>query len=127
MGMSLALDYTMPLPTTLDGSLDVVFVANGSLSIQEGDRLIKRGGKRFDLAPTKWKFLKALVSRSRNIDFEKVNAHNLRAVIDIALAGKFAIPVSQTVFLAQAPALLASSDQGKRFNGKAAIAFPDGP
>ena len=97
MGLSLALDYTMPLPlplpATLDGSFDVVFDANGSLSIQEGDRLIKRGGKLFGVAPTKWKFLKAPVSRSRNIDFEKVNAHNLRAVVDIAAAGKFAIPV----------------------------------
>ena len=93
LGLSLALDYTKPLPTTLDGSFDVVFDANGSLSIQEGDRLIKRGGKVFDIAPTKWKFLKAPVSPSRNIDFEKVNAHNLRAVVDIAAAGKFAIPV----------------------------------
>ena len=131
MGLSLALDYTMPLPlplpATLDGSLDVVFDANGSLSIQKGDRLIKRGGKRFDLAPTKWKFLKALLSRSRKADLAKVDANSLHAVVDIALAGKFAIPVVQTVFLAPAPALLASSDQGKRFNGKAAIAFPDGP
>ncbi len=118
MGLSLALDYTMPLPATLDGSLDVVFDANGSLSIQTGDRLIKRGGKRFDLAPTKWKFLKALLSRSREADLVKVDANSLHAVVDIALAGKFAIPVVQTVFLAPAPALLASSDQEQTLQRK---------
>jgi len=33
LGLSHALDYTKPLPPTLDGTFDVVFDANGSLSI----------------------------------------------------------------------------------------------
>jgi len=126
LGLSLALDYTKPLPTTLDGSFDVVFDANGSLSIQEGDRLIKRGGKVFDIAPTKWKFLKALVSRSRKVVIADSKAENLQPVVDLAAANKLAIPVVQTVSLADAPALLASLEQGRRLNGKAVIAFPDG-
>jgi len=125
LGLSHALDYTKPLPTTLDGTFDVVFDANGSLSIGEGDRLIKRGGKVFDIAPTKWKFLKALISRSRKVIIANVKAENLQPVVDLAAASKLAIPIVQTVSLAQAPALLASLEQGKRLNGKAVIAFPD--
>ena len=125
LGLSHALDYTKPLPTTLDGAFDVVFDANGSLSIGDGDRLIKRGGKVFDIAPTKWKFLKALVSRSRKVVIANLKAENLQPVVDLAAASKLAIPVVQTVSLAQAPALLASLEQGKRLNGKAVIAFPD--
>jgi len=126
LGMSHALDYTKPLPKALDGSFDVVLDANGSLSIRDGDRLIKRGGKVFDIAPTTWKFLKALVSRSRKVVIAKVKAENLQPVVDLAAAGKLAIPVVQTVTLAQAPALLASLEQGKRLNGKAVIAFSVG-
>jgi len=127
LGLSLALDYTKPLPPTLDRSFDVVFDANGSLSIQEGDRLIKRGGKVFDIAPTKWKFLKAPVSRSRKVVIADPKAENLQVVVDLAAAGKLSIPVVQTVCLVQAPALLASLEQGKRLSGKAVIAFPIGP
>lgn len=126
LGLSLTLDHTKPLPATLNGSFDVVFDAKGSLSIQESDRLIKQGGKVFDIAPTKWKFLKALVSRSRKVVIADPKVENLQAVVDIAAAGKFSIPVVQTVSLAQAPALLASLEQGKRLNGKAVIACPNG-
>lgn len=123
LGLSLALDYTKPLPPALDGSFDVVFDANGSLSVREGDRLIKRGGKVIDIVPTKTKFLKALVSRSRKLVFADVKAENLQQVVDLAAARKPAIPIARTISLADAPALLASLEQGKRLNGKAVIAF----
>jgi len=126
LGLSLALDYTKPLPATLDGTFDVVFDANGSLSPKEGDRLIKRGGKVFDIAPTKWKFLRALLSRSRKVIIADSKAENLQPVVDLAAARKLAIPIAQSVPLADAPALLASLENGKRLNGKAVIVFPDG-
>jgi NADPH:quinone reductase-like Zn-dependent oxidoreductase len=71
--------------------------------------------------------LKALVSRSRKVVIADPKAENLQPVVNLAAAGKLAIPVVQTVSLAQAPALLASLENGKRLNGKAVIAFPDGP
>lgn len=123
LGLNLALDYTKPLPTTLDGVFDVVFDANGSLSPLEGDRLIKPGGKVFDIAPTKWKFLRALFSPSRKVIIASMKAEHLQPVVDLAAANKLAIPIVQTVSLAQAPALLASLEQGKRLNGKAVIAM----
>jgi len=126
LGLSLALDYTKPLPATLDGTFDVVFDANGSLSPKEGDRLIKRGGKVFDIAPTKWKLLRALLSRSRKVIIADSKAENLQPVVDLAAARKLAIPIVQSVSLADAPALLASLENGKRLNGKAVIVFPDG-
>lgn len=123
LGLSLALDYTKPLPSELDRSFDVVFDANGSLSPKEGDRLIKRGGKIIDIVPTKTKFLKALVSQSRMVVFSDVKAENLQHVVDLAEACKLAIPIAKTVSLADAPALLKSLEQGKRLNGKAVIMF----
>ena len=78
LGLSLAIDYTKPLPAALDSVFDLVFDANGSLSIREGDRLIKRGGRVFDIALTKWRFLNALVSRSRKVVIANMKAESRR-------------------------------------------------
>jgi NADPH:quinone reductase-like Zn-dependent oxidoreductase len=123
LGLSLALDYTKPLPATLDDTFDVVLDANGSLSPREGDRLVKRGGKVIDIVPTRQKFLKALVSRSRKVVIANMKADNLQPVINLAAAGKIRISIAQTISLAETPPLLASLEQGKRLNGKAIIAF----
>jgi NADPH:quinone reductase-like Zn-dependent oxidoreductase len=72
---------------------------------------------------TQEKFLKALVPRSRKFVFTDVKSDNLQHVVDLAAAGTLAIPVAQTISLAQAPALLTSLEQGKRLSGKAVIAF----
>lgn len=121
LGLDLAMDYTKPVPESLNGTFDVVFDANGSLSVKDGDRLIKRGGMVVDIVPTQPKFLKALVSRSRKLVFADQKSDNLQKVLDLAAAGKLALPIAQTVTLADAPALLASLEQGKRLSGKAII------
>ena len=123
LGLSLTLDYTKPLPPSLNGSFDVVFDANGSLTVKEGNRLIKRGGVTIDIVPTPAKIIRVLLSRSRKFVFADVKSNNLQQVVDLAAAGKLAIPVAQTTSLADAPALLASLEQGKRSSGKAVIAF----
>lgn len=56
------LDYTKPLPSSLNGLFDVIFDCNGSLIPSEAGRLAKRGGKIFDIVPTPSKFLRALFS-----------------------------------------------------------------
>ena len=102
---------------------DIVFDANGSLSVKEGNRLIKRGGTIIDIVPTKIKFLVALISRSRKFVFADVKAENLQRVMQLAVAGKLTIPVAQTVSLSEAASLLASLEGGKRLDGKAVITF----
>lgn len=122
-GIGVALDYTKPLPTNLYGTFDVVFDTYGSLTPREGDRLAKRGGKIVDIVPTKQKFLRALVSRSRKFLIASPKTENLQPVIDLAAAGTLSIPIVRTVALADAAPLIASLEQGKRLNGKAVIAF----
>jgi NADPH:quinone reductase-like Zn-dependent oxidoreductase len=111
-GMRLTLDYTKPIPPTLNGSFDIVFDVNGSLSIKEGAQLIKRGGTIIDIAPTQQKFLKALFSGCRQVIFSNPRAEYLQPVVDLAAAGKLSIPIAQTISLVDAPALLASLERG---------------
>ena len=123
LGLFQAIDYTQPLPQELDGMFDIVFDANGSLSVKEGNRLIKQGGTIIDIVPTKKKFLIALISRSRRFVFADVKAENLQRVVQLAVAGKLTIPVAKTVSLTEAASLLASLEGGKRLDGKAVITF----
>ena len=95
LGLSLALDYTLPIPPALAGSFDVVFDANGSLSAREGDALAKRGGLVIDIAPTRSKFLRALAVTIAQGGLRRSEGTHLQQVVDLAAAGKLKIPVSQ--------------------------------
>jgi NADPH:quinone reductase-like Zn-dependent oxidoreductase len=123
LGLSLVLDYTKPLPDSINGSFDIVFDCHGSLSPEEEGRLIKHGGKVLDILPTFQKFLRAITSRSRKIIFADVGAKNLQAVVDLATAHKLKIPIVRTVSLAEASGLLEALERGERLNGKAVIVF----
>lgn len=123
-GLLHVLDYATPLPSSLSGYFDVIFDAHGSLSARDGDRLAKRGGMIIDIAPTRGKFLKALVSRSRKCLFADVSAANLQQVVDLAAANKLVIPISMSVSLKQAAAVIAALERGERLNGKAIITLP---
>lgn len=123
LGLVSTLDYSMPLPRSLDGTFDVVFDCNGSLSPQEEDRIKRRGGKIVDIVPSRAKFLKALTSRLRKVLFADLKAEHLQAVVDLAAAGKLRIPVAQIIALSDAPAFLAALERGERLNGKAVISF----
>ena len=101
----------------------MVFDAHGSLSPSEGDRLIKQEGKIIDIVPTKIKFMRALVSRSRKFVFADVKAENLQKVVDLAEQRKLSIAVIETVPLYEAKAMLASLEEGNRLDGKAVITF----
>lgn len=123
LGLSRALDYTRPVPAELDHSFDIVFDANGSLTAQEGDRLIKRSGRVIDIVPGSAKFLRALVSRSRKVVIADVKAKNLQQVVDLAAAGKLAIKIGKTISLDAAPEAIASLERGDRIDGKVVIEF----
>jgi NADPH:quinone reductase-like Zn-dependent oxidoreductase len=123
-GLAKVLDYTKPLPGELNGAFDVVFDCNGSLTPQEEGRLKKKGGRIYDIAPTAWKFVRGLLSKSRKVVFCDPQAENLQPVVDLAAAGKLVLPIVKTCSLEEAPALLASLERGERLNGKAVITFP---
>lgn len=123
LGLSPALDYTMPLPASVEGAFDVVFDCSGNLSAREARRLMKPGGTIIDIVPTPAKFLRALVSRSRKVVIADTKAENLQPVVDLAAAGKLAIPIVRTISLDEAPELLAALERGERLNGKAVIVF----
>lgn len=121
LGLSRGLDYSLPVPLELDHSFDIVLDANGSLSPREGDRLIRRGGKVIDIAPTIPKFMRALVSRSRKIFFVDLKASNLQKVVDLAAKGKLAIKVGRTIALREAPSVIAALERGERVDGKVVV------
>ena len=123
LGLNPALDYTRPLPASVEGAFDVVFDCHGSLLAKEARRLIKPGGIIIDIVPTPAKFLRALVSGSRKVVIADPKAENLQQVIDLAAAGKLAIPIVRTLSLDEAPVLLAALERGERLNGKAVITF----
>jgi len=124
LGLAKVLDYTKPLPGELNGTFDVVFDCNGSLTPQEEGRLKKPGGKIYDIVPTGWKFVRAFLSPSRKVVFCDAKAENLQQVVDLAAAGKLTLPIAKTCSLGDAPELLASLERGERLNGKAVITLP---
>lgn len=124
-GLRHVLDYTTPLPADLAGYFDIVFDVHGSLSTSDGNRLAKRSGIIIDIAPTRKKFVSALISRSRKVLFANLKADNLQEVADLAAAEKISILVSMLVPLADAPAVVALLERGERLNGKAVIMFPE--
>jgi NADPH:quinone reductase-like Zn-dependent oxidoreductase len=123
LGIGPALDYTRPLPPSLNGAFDLVFDCNGSLSPQESRGLIKRGGMVFDILPNAAKFLRSFTSSWYKAVIADPKAENLQAVVDLAAEGKLAIPIARTISLAEAPAALAALERGERLTGKVVIVF----
>jgi NADPH:quinone reductase-like Zn-dependent oxidoreductase len=123
LGIDLALDYTKPLPRSLDNAFDVIFDCNGTLSRRDAMRLIKRGGTVVDIVPTPRKFVRSVFARWYKVLISDPKAENLQAVVDLAAAGNLRIPIARTLSLEEAPAVLASMERGDRLFGKAVIAF----
>jgi NADPH:quinone reductase-like Zn-dependent oxidoreductase len=123
LGLANPPDYTKPLPDDLNGKFDIVFDCHGSLTPAEEGRLKKQGGKIYDIAPTASKFFRSLLSPSRKLIFADLKPENLQSVVDLAVAGKLALPIVKTCSLENAPEVLASLERGERLNGKAVITF----
>ncbi|MDE8347454.1 MAG: NAD(P)-dependent alcohol dehydrogenase, partial [Acidocella sp.] len=123
LGLTSSLDYSKPLPDSLDGSFDVVLDCNGSLSVREEERLRKPTGMIIDVVPSPSKFLRALISRSRKVILIDPKATILQSVVDLAAATKLSVPVAKMMSLAEAPAVMAALERGERIDGKAVIAL----
>lgn len=123
LGLEAALDYTKPLPDSLDGTFDVVLDCNGSLTVREEERLRKPAGRIVDVVPSVPKFLKALISRSRRVILIDPKAVTLQPVVDLAAAGKLSVPVARMISLADAASVMAALERGERIDGKAVIVF----
>lgn len=123
LGLTTALDYTQPLPATLNGSFDVVFDCHGSLSVKQEDLLLKRGGKIIDIVPSAEKIIRAIFWSSHEFLFANPKAENLQAVVDLASAGNLTIAISKEIILADAPAVLTALENGESHSGKVVILF----
>jgi NADPH:quinone reductase-like Zn-dependent oxidoreductase len=122
-GLSPALDYAKPIPAELNGTFDVVFDCNGSLSPEQGNLLRKKGGVVIDINLTKKKLMKALLSKGRKLVFFNGKAETLEKVVTFAAAGHLRQPIASTVLLGDAIPLITALENGKRQNGKVVIQF----
>jgi NADPH:quinone reductase-like Zn-dependent oxidoreductase len=122
-GIDALLDYTQPLPESLNRTFDVVFDCSGTLTPKEAKQLIKRGGTVVDIVPTPGKFIRSVFSSWYKVLIADPKAENLQAVADLAASGQLNIPIARTLALAEAPTLLRSLERGERLFGKAIIAF----
>lgn len=121
IGLSRTLDYTKDVPRDLDGSFDVVFDTQGSLTPEQQARLAGATGRIADLEPSARKFMLALVSRRRGIVFADLKASNLQEVVDLAARGQLELPIARVCSLQEAPQALSSLEHGSRPIGKLVI------
>jgi NADPH:quinone reductase-like Zn-dependent oxidoreductase len=121
IGIEPSLDYTKEIPKNLHGKFDIVFDVYGSMSIAEGDALLKRGGVVIDAIPTTNKFMKGLVSSRRKVLMSTPSLDVLRQVVDLAIAGKLPLSIGRTVSLNEAIPLIKELESGRSVKGKVVV------
>jgi len=124
IGLEPILDYTREIPAALHGRFDIVFDTNGSLSIPEGDALLKKGGVIVDAVPTTGKFLRSLVSSRRKFLMSSPSVAMLGKVVDLARAGKMPLTIGRIVRLEDAISFIKDLEAGRRVNGKSVVVMP---
>jgi NADPH:quinone reductase-like Zn-dependent oxidoreductase len=127
LGLTLALDYTQPLPANVLGTFDLVFDTSGGLTVAEGDALVKRGGLVIDVVPTSGKVLRSLVSPSRKFLMSGPNVGTLQNLVDLTAQGSLPLSVGRTVRLSEASALITELESGRRTSGKAVVVMTERP
>jgi NADPH:quinone reductase-like Zn-dependent oxidoreductase len=123
LGLTAALPYTQAVPQSFNGTFDIVFDCNGSLSPKECKRLKKSGGKIFDIAPNGAKIFSSIFSFSHKIVTSDPDAKNLQPVVSLAASGKLHIPIARTIGLAQTSAELGALERGQSLGGKVVVAI----
>jgi NADPH:quinone reductase-like Zn-dependent oxidoreductase len=122
-GLSPALDYAKTIPPNLQGTFDVVFDCNGSLSPKESGMLVKPGGVVIDINLSKTKVISFLTSWRQKLVFFSGDYRNLQPIVDLAGSGRVPTTISRTVTLEDAIPLITSLEQGNRTQGKCVILF----
>jgi len=123
LGMEAVLNYSDPLPSGLAGKFDVVLDAHGSLTVAEGNMLVKKGGLILDTNPSTAKMVRLIFSRSRKMVMGKQDAATLQEVADLASQGKLRLTVGRTVKLNDAIELIEALESGSKVKGKGLIAM----
>ncbi|MBP0617756.1 NADP-dependent oxidoreductase [Jiella mangrovi] len=120
-GLAFVLDYNQPIPTHLRHSFDVVLDCHGSLTAKEEESLIRSGGFAVDIVPNVGNLLRSLISPKHRFARGAPSNDILLKVADLAVAGKFPLPVGRTAHLFDAIAMIRDLEAGKRVAGKAVI------
>ena len=120
-GLAYVLDYSRPIPDSLRHSFDVVFDCHGGLAAKEEESLLKPGGIAVDIVPNAGNLLLSLFSTKHRFARGAPSNDILRKVVDLAVVGKFPLPVSRTAPLSDAIAMIRDLEAGKRVMGKAVI------
>jgi NADPH:quinone reductase-like Zn-dependent oxidoreductase len=123
MGLAPALDYNNPTPSNLAGTFDVVFDCNGSLSPEDGKKLVNKSGVVVDINISGAKLLRAMLSPRRKIALFNGDAELLGGVIDLASAGKLCLPIGESTNLDGAIAMITRLERNERSRGKSVIEF----
>lgn len=120
-GLAVLLDYNQAIPHSLRHSFDVVFDCHGGLTAKEEESLLKPGGVAVDIVPNMGNLLRSLLSPKHRFARGAPGNTILRAVADLAVAGKLPLPVGRTAPLSEAIAMISDLEAGKRVTGKAVI------
>lgn len=121
LDLARVLSYNQPLPEDLKGTFDIVFDCHGSLTAKDEKFLIKSSGVAVDIDPTVGNLIRSVISSKHKMVRGLPSQDILQKVVDLAVAGRFPIPISRTVPLSEAIALISDLESGKRVPGKAVI------
>jgi NADPH:quinone reductase-like Zn-dependent oxidoreductase len=121
MGLAGVLDYTQALPDHLKGTFDIVFDCHGGLTSGQEDFLTKRSGIAVDIDPTFGNSMRSLISSRHSFVRGVLSTSILQKIVELATTGQFTLPISRTVPLSEAIALISDLEAGNRLPGKSLI------
>jgi NADPH:quinone reductase-like Zn-dependent oxidoreductase len=124
LGFARVLSYDQPLPADLKGAFDVVFDCHGSLTAKSEEFLLKSSGMAVDIDPTVGNLIRSVLSSKHKMVRGLPSPAILQKIIDLAVAGRFSIPIGRTAPLSEAITLIRDLEAGKRVPGKAVIVMP---
>lgn len=123
LGVASVYDYRTTELSSVSSRFDVVYDTAASMTVPVGIAMLRPGGVYLDLNPGPSKFLRAIFDRRLKPIIGSPRAEILEKVAEAAQAGKFGIPIGQTVPLDDAIQLIAELEQGRKLGGKGVVAM----